>query len=58
MTAADEGKLRKLIKEHVEAQIDLSWIGSKMAEEHGEIELQAQVAKERLNDFITFIAGH
>lgn len=44
--------LKKLIKEHVDAQIEMSWKGGKMPDEWPGIEERAKRAEERLDDFI------
>jgi hypothetical protein len=53
LPAYQEAKLRKLIKDHAAAQVELSWMGSKMPEEHEAIQLQARRAEEKLDAFIT-----
>jgi hypothetical protein len=52
-TAYIVSELKKLIKNHVEAQVELSWKGNKMPDEWPEIEIRAQVAEQQLNNFLT-----
>lgn len=52
MNTKQKKQLNKLIAKHVAAQVELSWVGSKMPEEHEEIETDARVAAQRLASFI------
>ena len=44
--------LRRRIQRHTEAQVALSWAGSKMPDEREEIELEAQSAADELRSYL------
>lgn len=46
------GVLKRHIKAHVAAQVDLSWKGSKMPDEAEDIEAEAARLESKLMDFI------
>ena len=45
-------KLKRLISRHVKAEVELSWIGSSDPEDREAIRHAADLAKEKLNEFI------
>lgn len=58
MNAQQKKALLKLIAEHVQAQVELSWKGQQRVEDHAGIESDARVAKIELDQFLDEFGNH
>lgn len=55
MNVNEHRRLQSLIRKHMQAQVNLSWSGSKEPEERAEIEAYAKEAKQKLYSFMSLL---